>query len=123
MGTSIVVRRACRGYIFRCHDRCENVPRRPGKQFLHLPGDRARGVSDQAEADRRPYVHRGRCGSADLVNQADRDKGMLLPRQDDIHETEITTAIRIAEYIFEQGQDDDGGAAGRYPRMDQGDDL
>jgi malate dehydrogenase (oxaloacetate-decarboxylating)(NADP+) len=29
---------------------------------------------------------------------------MLFPPQDDILETEITTATRVAEYIFEQGQ-------------------
>jgi len=29
---------------------------------------------------------------------------MLFPPQDDILEAEITTASRVAEYIFEQGQ-------------------
>jgi malate dehydrogenase (oxaloacetate-decarboxylating)(NADP+) len=43
-------------------------------------------------------------GSADQVSKADRDQGMLFPRQDDILETEITTATRVAEYIFEQSQ-------------------
>jgi malate dehydrogenase (oxaloacetate-decarboxylating)(NADP+) len=43
-------------------------------------------------------------GSADQVSQADRDKGMLFPPQNDILETEITTATRIAEHIFERGQ-------------------
>jgi malate dehydrogenase (oxaloacetate-decarboxylating)(NADP+) len=43
-------------------------------------------------------------GSADQVSQADRDRGMLFPPQNDILETEITTATRVAEYIFEQGQ-------------------
>jgi malate dehydrogenase (oxaloacetate-decarboxylating)(NADP+) len=43
-------------------------------------------------------------GSADQVSQADRDKGMLFPPQDDIHETEITTATRVAEHIFNRDQ-------------------
>jgi malate dehydrogenase (oxaloacetate-decarboxylating)(NADP+) len=43
-------------------------------------------------------------GSADQVSQAERDRGMLFPPQDDILETEITTATRVAEYIFKQGQ-------------------
>ena len=42
-------------------------------------------------------------GSADQVSQADRDKGMLFPRQDNILATELTTATRIAEYLFDQG--------------------
>jgi malate dehydrogenase (oxaloacetate-decarboxylating)(NADP+) len=52
--------------------------------------------------DDRMFIAAAR-GSADQVSQADRDKGMLFPRQDDILETEITTATRVAEYIFEQG--------------------
>jgi malate dehydrogenase (oxaloacetate-decarboxylating)(NADP+) len=40
---------------------------------------------------------------ADQVDQASRDKGMLFPRQDDILETEVTTAARTAESIFERG--------------------
>jgi len=43
-------------------------------------------------------------GSADQVRQADRDRGMLFPRQDAILETEITTAARVAEFIFDQGE-------------------
>jgi len=43
-------------------------------------------------------------GSADQVSQAERDRGMLFPPQDDILETEMTTATRIAEHIFEHGQ-------------------
>jgi malate dehydrogenase (oxaloacetate-decarboxylating)(NADP+) len=43
-------------------------------------------------------------GSADQVSQADRDKGMLFPPQTDILATEITTATRVAEHIFERGQ-------------------
>ncbi len=53
--------------------------------------------------DDRMFIAAAR-GSADQVSQADRDKGMLFPPQDDILETEITTATRVAEYIFEQGQ-------------------
>jgi malate dehydrogenase (oxaloacetate-decarboxylating)(NADP+) len=53
--------------------------------------------------DDRMFIEAAR-GSADQVSQAERDKGMLYPRQDDILETEITTATRVAEYIFEQGQ-------------------
>jgi malate dehydrogenase (oxaloacetate-decarboxylating)(NADP+) len=42
--------------------------------------------------------------SAEQVSQKERDNGMLFPPQDDILETEITTATRIAEHIFEHGQ-------------------
>jgi malate dehydrogenase (oxaloacetate-decarboxylating)(NADP+) len=42
--------------------------------------------------------------SADQVGQADRDRGMLFPRQADILETEISTATRLAEFIFDQRQ-------------------
>jgi malate dehydrogenase (oxaloacetate-decarboxylating)(NADP+) len=53
--------------------------------------------------DDRMFIAAAR-GSADQVSQAERDKGMLFPPQDDILETEITTATRIAEHIFERGQ-------------------
>ncbi len=42
-------------------------------------------------------------GSADQVDQTARDKGMLFPPQSDILETEITTAARVAEHIFDRG--------------------
>lgn len=42
-------------------------------------------------------------GSADQVDQAARDKGMLFPPQNDILETELTTATRTAEHIFDRG--------------------
>ena len=42
--------------------------------------------------------------SADQVSRDDRDRGMLFPKQSHILETEITTATRVAEHIFEQGQ-------------------
>lgn len=42
-------------------------------------------------------------GTADQVDQAGRDGGLLYPAQDNILETEITTATRVAEYIFDQG--------------------
>lgn len=42
-------------------------------------------------------------GSANQVSQADRDKGMLFPRQDNILETELTTAAYVAEHIFDRG--------------------
>jgi malate dehydrogenase (oxaloacetate-decarboxylating)(NADP+) len=42
--------------------------------------------------------------SADQVNTDDRDRGMLFPKQAHILETEITTATRVAEYIFDHGQ-------------------
>jgi malate dehydrogenase (oxaloacetate-decarboxylating)(NADP+) len=41
--------------------------------------------------------------SADQVGPADRDRGMLFPKQSDILKTEIATASRVAEYIFDQG--------------------
>ena len=43
-------------------------------------------------------------GSADQVSQADRDSGMLFPKQTDILQTEITTATRVAEFIFDRGE-------------------
>ncbi|RCS54380.1 NAD-dependent malic enzyme [Bremerella cremea] len=43
-------------------------------------------------------------GSADQVDQFEREHGMLFPRQDSILETEITTATRVAEFIFDQGE-------------------
>ena len=42
--------------------------------------------------------------SADQVSQDDRDRGMLFPKQSHILEVEITTATRVAEFIFDQGQ-------------------
>ena len=42
--------------------------------------------------------------TADQVDQAARDKGMLYPPQANILETEVTTAVRVAEFIFDQGQ-------------------
>jgi malate dehydrogenase (oxaloacetate-decarboxylating)(NADP+) len=53
--------------------------------------------------DDRAFIAAAR-GSADQVSQSDRDKGMLFPPQDDILETEITTATRVAEHIFNQHQ-------------------
>jgi malate dehydrogenase (oxaloacetate-decarboxylating)(NADP+) len=41
--------------------------------------------------------------TADQVGPDLRAKGMLFPRQDDILETEITTATRVAEFMFDQG--------------------
>ncbi len=42
-------------------------------------------------------------GTADQVDQGARDAGALFPRQGDILETEITTAARVAEHVFERG--------------------
>ena len=42
--------------------------------------------------------------SADQVNQDDRDKGMLFPKQSNILEVELTTATRLAESIFDAGE-------------------
>jgi malate dehydrogenase (oxaloacetate-decarboxylating)(NADP+) len=53
--------------------------------------------------DDRMFIAAAR-GSADQVSQVERDNGMLFPPQNDILETEITTATRIAEHIFEHGQ-------------------
>ncbi len=53
--------------------------------------------------DDRMFIAAAR-GSADQVSQAERDKGMLFPPQTDILETEITTATRVVEHIFDQGQ-------------------
>ncbi len=53
--------------------------------------------------DDRMFIAAAR-GSADQVSQAERERGMLFPPQDDILETEITTATRVAEHIFEHGQ-------------------
>ena len=42
--------------------------------------------------------------SADQVSRDDRDRGMLFPKQSHILETEITTATRVAEHIFDKGE-------------------
>ena len=42
--------------------------------------------------------------TADQVSRDDRDRGMLFPKQSHILETEITTATRVAEFIFDQDQ-------------------
>lgn len=42
--------------------------------------------------------------SADQVSQADRNKGMLFPKQSNILEVELTTAVRLAESIFDAGE-------------------
>lgn len=41
--------------------------------------------------------------SADQVSRDDREHGMLFPKQSHILEIEVTTATRVAEYIFDQG--------------------
>lgn len=41
--------------------------------------------------------------SADQVGPNLRAKGMLFPSQSDILETEVTTAVRVAEFMFDQG--------------------
>lgn len=41
--------------------------------------------------------------TADQVTQRQRAKGMLYPSQDTILETEVTTAARVAEYMFDAG--------------------
>jgi len=40
---------------------------------------------------------------ADQVSPDLRAKGMLFPSQDEILETEVTTATRVAEFMFEKG--------------------
>ncbi len=42
--------------------------------------------------------------SADQVSRDDRDRGMLFPKQSHILDTEITTATRVAECIFDRGE-------------------
>ena len=41
--------------------------------------------------------------TAAQITQAQRDMGMLYPSQDDIIEVEVTTAVRICEYLFDAG--------------------
>jgi malate dehydrogenase (oxaloacetate-decarboxylating)(NADP+) len=41
-------------------------------------------------------------GTADQVDRSLRAKGMLFPNQENILETEVTTATRIAEFMFDQ---------------------
>jgi malate dehydrogenase (oxaloacetate-decarboxylating)(NADP+) len=41
--------------------------------------------------------------TADQVGPDLRERGMLFPRQSDILETEVTTATRVAEYMFDTG--------------------
>jgi malate dehydrogenase (oxaloacetate-decarboxylating)(NADP+) len=52
--------------------------------------------------DDRAFIEAARA-SADQVSPSERDKGMLYPPQHDILETEIATATRVAEFIFQQG--------------------
>jgi malate dehydrogenase (oxaloacetate-decarboxylating)(NADP+) len=42
--------------------------------------------------------------TADQVSQDDRARGMLFPKQSNILEVEITTASRLAEFIFDAGE-------------------
>ena len=42
-------------------------------------------------------------GTADQIDATQRAKGMLYPSQANILETEVTTATRIAEFMFDQG--------------------
>jgi len=49
------------------------------------------------------FVHAARA-VADQVDQDARDRGMMFPLQTDILETEVTTAVRVAEFVFESGQ-------------------
>ena len=42
--------------------------------------------------------------SADQVSRDDRDRGMLFPKQSRILEVELTTAARLAEFIFDAGE-------------------
>jgi malate dehydrogenase (oxaloacetate-decarboxylating)(NADP+) len=42
-------------------------------------------------------------GTADQVDATLRSEGMLFPSQSNILETEVTTATRVAEFIFDQG--------------------
>jgi malate dehydrogenase (oxaloacetate-decarboxylating)(NADP+) len=53
--------------------------------------------------DDRTFIEAARA-SADQVSPSERDKGMLYPPQHGILETEITTATRVAEFIFKQGR-------------------
>ena len=41
--------------------------------------------------------------TADQVGPELKSRGMLYPSQQDILETEVTTAVRLAEFMFEQG--------------------
>ena len=41
--------------------------------------------------------------SADQVSDSERGRGMLFPSQANILEVEVTTAVRVAEFIFNQG--------------------
>ena len=41
--------------------------------------------------------------SADQIGADLREKGMLFPSQSDVLEVEVTTAVRIVEYMFDQG--------------------
>jgi malate dehydrogenase (oxaloacetate-decarboxylating)(NADP+) len=41
--------------------------------------------------------------TADQVGPEQRARGMLYPSQSDILETEVTTAVRVAEFMFDQG--------------------
>ena len=56
--------------------------------------------------------------SADQVGPDLRAKGMLFPSQANILETEVTTATRVAEFMFDQGPGA-GRAPARHPRLDR----
>ncbi len=83
--------------------RRQDVSPGPGEQLLHLPGDRpGRLRRPPARITDRMFIEAAHA-TADQVGQGDRDRGMLFPRQADILETEITTAARVVEFLFDQG--------------------
>ena len=48
-------------------------------------------------------LHRGGASPADQVDDEARASGRLFPSQADILETEITTAVRVTEFMFDKG--------------------
>jgi fumarate hydratase, class II len=64
----------------------------------HRQSDCRRDADEGAIAGCRPQPH-----FADQIGPALRARGMLFPGQADILETEVTTATRVAEFMFDQG--------------------
>src|SRR6266436_2279573 len=97
------------------------LTRRSARPSRHIPGRKAKRCLRQAynfyifpAVGLATYVARPRritdeCfivaaqASADQIGPDLRAKGMLFPGQADILETEVTTATRVAEFMFDEG--------------------
>jgi hypothetical protein len=57
----------------------------------------------EAPADHRCMLHRRGQATADQVGPDLRARGRVCPSQSNILETEVTTATRMAEFVFDKG--------------------